>query len=237
VRALHGRLARAHDLAAGRAGAFHEIGTRHRREALEIGERVFHRPIDHAVDDQAVLRRINIGDAGVMTLIVQARRRDGAVAVLQRRKCRGLGRVGPAHLGLELRARAVTAVHAHHAALLLGRIGRHRVLDRAGRRLGCGASRQHCGHPDRGNQSAAGDEPAPARRQCEHPLLAVAVLDGGEAPRLRLADAFAEAAERLLDGVCFAIRVFGVGGMHGFASLARRDASRVSSCVRRRQMT
>src|SRR5262249_57977358 len=99
------------------------------------GERIFHRPVDHAVDYEAVPRRIDVGNAAVVPLVVQAGRRDDAVAALHGRERSGLGRVGPAHLAFELRARAVTAVDAYHAARLLGGVGRNRILDGAGRRF------------------------------------------------------------------------------------------------------
>src|SRR5215813_8218091 len=72
MRPLHSRLPRLHDLAAGRAGTFQEIRARDRRESLEIGQRILDRPIDHAVNNEAVSGRIDIRDAGVMPFVVQA---------------------------------------------------------------------------------------------------------------------------------------------------------------------
>src|SRR5215471_14037599 len=117
---LHGRLPRLHDLAAARAGTFQEIGARDGREPLEIGQRVLDRPVDHAVDNEAVSGRIDVWDAGVMPFVVQAGWRDSAVASLQGREGGGTGRVYPTHIGLELRAGAVAAVDAHETARLLG---------------------------------------------------------------------------------------------------------------------
>src|SRR6516164_6497239 len=107
---LHGRLPRLHDLAAGRAGTFQEIGARDGRALFEIGQRVLDRPVDHAVDNEAVSGRIDIRDAGVMPFAVHAGWRDSAIARLQGRERGGTSRVHPPHIGLELRAGAITAL-------------------------------------------------------------------------------------------------------------------------------
>jgi hypothetical protein len=82
MRSLHGWLARLHDLAAGGAGAFKEIRARHRREAFQIGKRVFDRPVDQPMNDEAVPGRIDVRDAAVVALVMMSGRRDGAVAAL-----------------------------------------------------------------------------------------------------------------------------------------------------------
>ena len=133
---LHGRLPRLHDLAAGRAGTFQEIGARDGRAPFEIGQRVLDRPVDHAVDNEAVSGRIDIRDAGVMPFAVHAGWRDSAIARLQGRERGGTSRVHPPHIGLELRAGAIAAVDAHQAARLLRRVFRHLIFDRAWRCLG-----------------------------------------------------------------------------------------------------
>ena len=65
--------------------------------------------------------------------------REVAEHLVERRHAPGgvlvRGREAPAHLRLELRARAVAAVGRDRAALLLGRIRRHVEMDGAGRRL------------------------------------------------------------------------------------------------------
>src|SRR4029434_1430386 len=104
MRALHSRWGRFHDLAAGRAGTFHEIGTRHSWEAFEISHRILNWPVDHAVDDQAMSSGVDVRDPAVVTRIVQAGRRNGPVAVLQRRISGRLLGKRRADFGLELRA-------------------------------------------------------------------------------------------------------------------------------------
>src|SRR5215813_9897718 len=140
--------------------------------------------------------RIDIGNASVVTLVVQARWCDDAVAVLQRReRCRARW-VGPPHLALELRTRAIAAVLAHHPPLLLGGVGRHRIFDRAGRRLGRGGAREHPGHPDGSDKTRAAKKLSRGPRKRKHALSALADFREG----LSLRNALANAAEHLLDG-------------------------------------
>src|SRR5205807_5653496 len=76
---------RAHSDSAGTECA---LAARDGGKALELGERVLDRPVHHAVDDQAVPGRVDVGDAAVVALVMQAGRRDRAVARLQRRESR-----------------------------------------------------------------------------------------------------------------------------------------------------
>ena len=67
-------------------------------EALEVREREHHRPLDHAVDQQRVGLRIDLGNTAVMPLEVQVGRRDRAVEILMGR-ARG---IAAARLALRL---------------------------------------------------------------------------------------------------------------------------------------
>ena len=70
----------------GIARAFHEQDARDGGKAFQILHRIFHRLVHHAVNDQAVLRRVDGGNAIVMALEMQARGRDDAPQRLQRRE-------------------------------------------------------------------------------------------------------------------------------------------------------
>ena len=74
--------------AAAVARAFHRANHRAAREAVQVVEGEDQRPIDHAVDQQRVLLRIDRGHAAVMALEVQIGRRDDAVEILERRQAR-----------------------------------------------------------------------------------------------------------------------------------------------------
>src|SRR6266404_5449275 len=118
--------------------------------------------------------RIDIGNAPVVALVVQARWCDDAVAVLQRRERRRARWVGPPHLALELRTRAIAAVLTHHPPLLLGGVGRHRIFNRAGRSLGRGGAREHPGHTDGSDETRAAEKLTPGGSEREHALSTLA---------------------------------------------------------------
>src|SRR5262249_47205076 len=104
------------------------------------------RTLHHAVDEKAMLGRVDVGDAAVMPLEMQAARRDHAVERFQG-GARGsaAGRPGlraderTRHLALVLGGAAVLA-HARaghlHRWRNLRRLGRGAVLDTAGRPAG-----------------------------------------------------------------------------------------------------
>src|SRR5215831_4386236 len=166
--------------------------------------------------------RIDIRNATVVTLVVQARWCDDAVAVLERREGRRACRVGPPHLALELRTRAIAAVLAHHSPLLLGGIGRHRIFDGAGRRLGRGGARQHPGHADGGDETRATKKLTPCGGKCEHALPALADFQGG----FSLRNAFADPTERLIDWSSFFIIALGIYGRHNSSPFRWRANNR-----------
>src|SRR6516162_7165962 len=157
-----------------------------------------------------MLRRIDIGNATVVTLVVQARWCDDAVAVLQWREGCRARRVSPAHFALELRTRAIAAVLAHHSTLLLGGVGRHRIFDSAGRSFGRAGARQDPRHTDRGDETRAAKKLTPGGRQREHALPALADFRS----TFSLRNALPDAAERLLDCSGSSIIAFGIYGRH-----------------------
>ncbi len=67
------------------AAAFDEADARHHRIALERVEREHQRLLDHAVDDQPVLGRIDVGHAAMADGEMQAVRRDDALEQVVRR--------------------------------------------------------------------------------------------------------------------------------------------------------
>src|SRR3569833_701969 len=85
-------------------GALEKVDPRDRRKAFEIVDGEAHRAIHETMDRERVRRRIDRGDAGVVTLIVNVGRRDRADEILQRRLRRR--RAGRALRFLEARARA-----------------------------------------------------------------------------------------------------------------------------------
>ena len=93
---------------------------RYRRKALQIGEREHGWPIDHAVDQERVARRIDLGDAAVMPLEVQIGRRDDAHQILMRRP----GRRGSSDEALKFFGARPLPVRARRLAADFGRIGR-----------------------------------------------------------------------------------------------------------------
>ena len=102
------------------AGAFEEVDAADGGEALEIGEREHHRPLDHAVDQQRVGLRIDLGHAAVVPLEMQIGRRDRAVEILVRRA----GRRDAARLALRLFGRRPLPERAAGLAADLARIRR-----------------------------------------------------------------------------------------------------------------
>ena len=156
-------------------------------------------------------RRINVGDAAMVALVMQARRRDDPVAALHgRERCRA-GRVGPAHLVLELRTRAVAAVDAHQAALLPGRIARNRVFDRPRGSLGACMTWQHRGHAHCRDHPCPAKQSSPCCCEREHAVPAFALLQSGKLSGLRLLDRLADAGKRLFERTGFLCDAFGAG--------------------------
>ena len=70
------------------AEALDEVNARHGRQPLQLVHREDQRPIDHAVDHQFVLARIDVRHerAAMRRHVVERRRRDDADRVLQRRE-------------------------------------------------------------------------------------------------------------------------------------------------------
>src|SRR5690606_32630647 len=66
--------------------AFNEMRARDLRESLDVVERESKRTIHESVDHQAMLGRIDDGDARVMPLEVQVTRRDRSGEILQWRE-------------------------------------------------------------------------------------------------------------------------------------------------------
>src|SRR6516165_4796648 len=166
--------------------------------------------------------RIDIRNATVVTLVVQARWCDDAVAVLERREGRRARRVSPSHFALELRARAIAAVLAHHSPLLLGGVGRHRIFDSARRSFGRAGARHHCRHTGRGDETRATKKLTPCGGKCEHALPALADFRGG----FSLRNAFADPTERLLDWSSFFIIALGIYGRHNSSPFRWRANNR-----------
>ena len=140
------------------AAAFHESDARHHRVAMQRVERVFHRLLDQAMDDEAVLVRVDVGFAAAGNDEVQAVRRDRAVEELMRR---ARGAAARLEIGI--------AQRAHHLLLEFRRLAvrrdRHagRKAPRAvGQRLGCraGERRRDARTHRAGDQCAAPDQRA-----------------------------------------------------------------------------
>ena len=72
-------------LVAGIAGALEKVDARLRREAPDVLHREDHWTFHQAMQHQAMLRRIDGGNPGVMTLIEQSIWRDDAIEILQGR--------------------------------------------------------------------------------------------------------------------------------------------------------
>src|SRR4051794_21743551 len=71
------------------AGAFNEVNARLRGESPDVLHGEDQRLVDEPMQNQSMLRRVNIRDAAVMALIEQTVWRDDAVEILQRRAARG----------------------------------------------------------------------------------------------------------------------------------------------------
>src|SRR4051794_9713594 len=71
------------------AGAFDEVNARLRGESPDVLHGEDQRLVDEPMQNQSMLRRVNIRDAAVMALIEQTVWRDDAVEILQRRAARG----------------------------------------------------------------------------------------------------------------------------------------------------
>lgn len=113
------------------AGALEEADVRDERVARERVEIEQQRPVDEAVDQEAMAVRRDVGHAAVMALVVQGARRDDALEMLERR-ARGTGARRARHgadrahnVGLVLRAGAVGAHAAPGRLHPLGQIRRH----------------------------------------------------------------------------------------------------------------
>ena len=114
--------------------AFDEMDARDLRKAHDVLHRQQQRPLDEAVDHQAMFCRIDIRASGMMALEEQAVRRDDAVQVLQRREADGgffaggePGNVAPDHAGLEIGGPAIGPVdHAGADRLRPRRVRRWR---------------------------------------------------------------------------------------------------------------
>ena len=68
------------------ARALDHVDAGHRRQPLDLGERQDKPPPHEAVDEQSVPSRVDVGNAGMVALEVELRRRDDSVQVLQRRE-------------------------------------------------------------------------------------------------------------------------------------------------------
>ena len=114
--------------------ALEEIDLRDRREPSQFVHRERERAIDHAVHQQTMLLRIDVGNAvDVVHQEVQARGRDDPIEILQRRRQRGIGdrragAEGLAHRVIEARRLSVRE-RVLETCLGLSCLGTHR-LDR-----------------------------------------------------------------------------------------------------------
>src|SRR5687767_3658853 len=100
--ALDRRIGRPHEFTPDRTGTLHAVSTGNRGEPLQIVQRVLDRAIDQTMNDEAVLRRVDVRNASVVSLIMETGRRYDSVAVLHRGDRRRLRRIKPPHLLLEL---------------------------------------------------------------------------------------------------------------------------------------
>ena len=102
----------------GIAAAFHEGRARHHRVAQQLLQREGERLLDHAVDDELVLRRIDIGNAVVQNGEVQRIGRDRAIQLVMRR-----ARVLRAGLALRVRQDAHSALLEARARAVFEHVG------------------------------------------------------------------------------------------------------------------
>jgi hypothetical protein len=144
------------------AAAFDEMLPRHHRVAHQVFDGEFERALDHAVDDHAVLCRVDVGNARMQDGEVERVRRDGAVEHLQRRA----GVLG-ARLALRI------GQDAHHVLFEARRRLQHRRDDaghvgpgrvgqgrRVGQRLSGSAGRGGAGCHRAGERDAAAQQGA-----------------------------------------------------------------------------
>ena len=143
------RLRREHRRAV--AAAFDEMLARHHRVTHQRIDGEFQRLLDHAVDHQHVLVRVDVGNAGMVDGEMQRVRRDGAVELLQRR-----ARVLRPRVALRI------AERAHHVLFVFGRCLQHRrdcarikAPLRLGQRLGGGAGKRGAGAQCAGKHHSA----------------------------------------------------------------------------------
>ena len=141
--------------AAAVARAFHRANHRLAGEAAQIVEREDQRPIDHAVNQQRVLLRIDRRHAAVMALEVEIGRRDDAVEILERRQARRAA-LAERHALRALERRARADIGAERSLNFRG-IGGHL---RTRRLIGIlSGDRQRCADDSRGS----GRQNAPSR--------------------------------------------------------------------------
>ena len=151
----------------GIAGAFDEQDAGDGGKAFQILHRIFHRLVHHAVDDETMLGRIDGGNAVVMALEMQARRRDDAHPRLQRREAgRAAGGRQPHHLfgggTLAIITLGDAARHAPGHVAVIGGKRPHRHDGRRRRQQAAGAK----------EGATAGGAGRPLR---EHAVLAFAI--------------------------------------------------------------
>ena len=155
------------------AGAFEEMKLRDRRIAHQVAHREHERLAHHAVDDEPMLLRVDLGHAGVVTLEDQAVRRHDAVLMLERRHAP----VGPA-----LAVDQDPAAPAHDVALEADRQAVARVRDLGAHAPGpfrhverfC-ARRRHAGRP---GQQGGADRGRPTSEERAPRLRSRAVVRG-----------------------------------------------------------
>ena len=161
----HVRLGRAVRRAAV-ARAFDEVRARHRRKALQIGERELERPVDESVDEQRVLRGIDRRDAGVDAREVQIRRRDRPDERLQR--CERRSRDFADRCARRRDERRSRSDRGRRRARHLGRIAG--AIGGGGRRRGAVPAALPAGQSGEqraaGGDRRAGDERAASDRLC-----------------------------------------------------------------------
>ena len=155
VRELHRRHRDVAPLHAGVGAALDEVDARHRREADDVVHREHPRGLDHAVHHQPVLERVDVRNPRVVPLEMQARRRDDAEQVLQRRerdrrmrRAREPRALAPAHVGLELATEHHTAKSRTGAPSVLLHSGTRAGLSWAPARAGASAAPAATTPPD-----------------------------------------------------------------------------------------
>ncbi len=173
---LHGLGAGAVRRAARIARAFEEEYPRDRGKSLQILQRIDHRLVDHSVDQKPVRARVDGGNAGMMTFIMQARRRDDAAEGLQWRKAVRSRRGRLAQHRLELRTQAIPAIGTGWPAGSAPGGIEHRPFGSARRRGGLGTRGRERRHSGGSSQKPAALQDRPAIRPRKHAILAGAIL-------------------------------------------------------------